>query len=193
MTVSVDNSAMENTEHQSKKYYNPQWQELAAQNHNLIYGLLHRDNLPIEDFYDIAAIGLCHAAQTWHGPSAFAIYAYAVMHYSCCKEIERESALKRGVNGTLNVSYEESTGSIEHGSTDVEQEAMNAVIVQQIAEYIHENCTEAQVMYFELFQTGLKHKDIAECLGLSRFQAMRMRDGMWDMVRKHFRFTPEDF
>mgnify|MGYP001317500519 CR=1 FL=1 len=36
--------------------------ELVEENHNLIYSLLHKCHLNIEEWYDIAAIGLCKAA-----------------------------------------------------------------------------------------------------------------------------------
>ena len=56
-------------------------QELAAANHNLIYAVLNKHNLPEEDYYDIAAIGLCMAASTYDASkgAAFSTYAYRVI------------------------------------------------------------------------------------------------------------------
>lgn len=39
--------------------------QLVEQNHNLIYFYLYRHNLSIEEYYDVAAIGLCKAAITF--------------------------------------------------------------------------------------------------------------------------------
>ena len=39
-------------------------QKYAEQNHNLIYGILNDKNLSIDEYYDVAAIGLCKAAET---------------------------------------------------------------------------------------------------------------------------------
>lgn len=36
--------------------------KLVEQNHNLIYDFLYKNELNIEEYYDIAAIGLCNAA-----------------------------------------------------------------------------------------------------------------------------------
>ena len=40
-------------------------QEVVRKNHGLIYFYLHKNNLSIEDYYDLAAIGLCKAVLTY--------------------------------------------------------------------------------------------------------------------------------
>lgn len=39
--------------------------KLVEQNHNLIYAFLQKYHLTIEDYYGLAAIGLCKAAMTF--------------------------------------------------------------------------------------------------------------------------------
>ena len=41
---------------------NDEQRKLVADNHNLIYQYLIDNNLPQDEYYDIAAIGLCKAA-----------------------------------------------------------------------------------------------------------------------------------
>lgn len=41
-------------------------QKLVEQNHNLIYDFAKRKNLNIDEYYDILAIALCKAAQTYN-------------------------------------------------------------------------------------------------------------------------------
>lgn len=54
----------------------PEQQEVVKQNHNLIYFYLHKNNLSIEDYYDLAAIGLCKASLTYEEhKGAFSTYA----------------------------------------------------------------------------------------------------------------------
>lgn len=49
---------------------------LVEENHNLIYYYLNKRNLPVEDLYGVAAIGLCKAAESHDGDiSKFSTYA----------------------------------------------------------------------------------------------------------------------
>lgn len=62
------------------KMLNEYQQKYAEQNHNLIYGILNDKNLSIDEFYDVAAIGLCKAAETYDETREnFATYAYTCM------------------------------------------------------------------------------------------------------------------
>lgn len=59
----------------------PAQQQLVEDNHNLIYGFLREYNLSQDEYYDLAAIGLCKAAQSFNSnrKSKFSYYAYLVM------------------------------------------------------------------------------------------------------------------
>lgn len=59
----------------------PAQQQLVEDNHNLIYGFLREYNLPQDEYYDLAAIGLCKAAKCFNKDkgSKFSCYAYLVM------------------------------------------------------------------------------------------------------------------
>ena len=39
--------------------------QLVVDNHNLIYSFLHKHGFDEEEFYDLAAIGLCKAAKSY--------------------------------------------------------------------------------------------------------------------------------
>ena len=43
----------------------PDQRDMVADNHNLIYGVLNKHNLCVEDWYGCAAVGLCRAAQSY--------------------------------------------------------------------------------------------------------------------------------
>ena len=46
--------------------------QLVTDNHNLIYRFLQKEKLNMEDWYDLAAIGMCKAAKTFNeGTSKF--------------------------------------------------------------------------------------------------------------------------
>ena len=40
--------------------------QLVTDNHNLIYRFLQKEKLNMEDWYDLAAIGMCKAAKTFN-------------------------------------------------------------------------------------------------------------------------------
>ena len=54
-----------------------QQQQLVEDNHKLIYFYLYRNSLSVDEFYDVAAIGLCKAAITYNGQTKFSTYAYS--------------------------------------------------------------------------------------------------------------------
>ena len=54
--------------------------KMVEQNHNLIYDFLYKQNLDTEEYYDIAAIGLCEAAIKYDSKrSKFSTFAYRCM------------------------------------------------------------------------------------------------------------------
>jgi RNA polymerase sigma factor (sigma-70 family) len=75
----------------------PEQQKLVEDNHSLIYQFLHKLNLDIEEFYGIAAIGLCKAAlsykESWK--IKFSTHAYYVMNAEIKNEFIRLGAKKR--------------------------------------------------------------------------------------------------
>ena len=62
----------------------PEQVRMVEENHNLIYGFMHKNNL-CEEMYSIAAIGLCRAAATFDkdNGAAFSSYAYVCMFNEC--------------------------------------------------------------------------------------------------------------
>lgn len=54
-------------------------QQLAAQNHNLIYAFLHEKGYDVGDYYDAAALGLLQAAQRYLTQPRLRRYAFATI------------------------------------------------------------------------------------------------------------------
>lgn len=78
------------------KRLNDEQRQLAADNHNLIYSFLSSNNLSIDEWYDVAAIGLCKAALNFDGGIAkFSTYAYKCMWNMVHIEMRKQSAICR--------------------------------------------------------------------------------------------------
>lgn len=71
--------------------------KLVEDNHNLIYSFIIDNHMEIDDYYDIAAIGLCNAAMNYNPEknAQFHTYAYKCMKYEVCKAIKFENTVKR--------------------------------------------------------------------------------------------------
>ena len=67
---------------------------LVIENHNLIYYFIHKYNLSIEDYYDICAIGLCKAANTYDDKKGIKFSTYA----GVCIENEIKQELRKQKN-----------------------------------------------------------------------------------------------
>lgn len=86
-------------------------QQLATDNHNLIYSFLKKYNLKIDDWYDVAAIGFCKAARDYDASrdATFSSCAYfymyrEVLHYKSAdqKETRNQSQIYTHLESPLN-------------------------------------------------------------------------------------------
>ena len=59
-----------------------EYHRLITENHNLIYGFLKRYDLDLDEYYDVAAIGLCKAAQSYDEEKGC---AFSTLAYKCMK------------------------------------------------------------------------------------------------------------
>ena len=78
----------------------PEQQKLVEENHDLIYHMLNYHRLNHEDYYDIAAIGLCKAALIFKKPKKvqFSTFACHVINNEIVNEREYRNAKKRTGN-----------------------------------------------------------------------------------------------
>lgn len=80
-----------------EKRLNAEQQRLVADNHAVIYKILGRLGLPIDEFYGCCAIALCNAALMWQddGRATFETYATRCIRHAISSEFRRRGALKR--------------------------------------------------------------------------------------------------
>lgn len=152
--------------------------QLVEQNHNLIYFYLHRHNLSIEDYYDVAAIGLCKAAITFKkDKSEFSTYALTCIknevnmifrkffNQRTIPESSVVSIQQKILGGDDNLDLESCISSV----VDVEDEAIaNASIKKFIA-----GISDREKMILQLYNAGYGQVEISERVGISQGQVSR--------------------
>ena len=131
----------------------------AAENHHYIYSFLRENNLPEEDYYDVAVFGyldaVCRHLHTADGD--FKQTAYAMMLSVCNAFDEAES---------LSVSLVEFGPPIEEiiaDTKDTAEEVIRAVALEETLAAF--DAAEKQIV--ELLLMEYPKPDIAEMLGIS--------------------------
>lgn len=146
--------------------------KLVEENHNLIYDFAKKKNLIIEDYYDLLAIGLCHAALSYSlkGNAVFSTYAY-----SCMQNIVND--YWRSLNSKKNIPEE----NILHYDASIDNDGENKFI-EKISdsksiiddvigsinyEYLLSVLTIQEKTLVEYLIKGLKGREIAKLMKIS--------------------------
>lgn len=155
-------------------------QKLVEDNQGLIYSFLMKKNLSIEEYYGVAAIGLCKAAEVYNETKgAFSTVAYKCMLHCIAHELRKFKAIKRG-NGQITLSYD-----VEIQNTDGDNCTLKDFIPNG-DEFESLSCTkmvfkdiisslkgkECIVLYLHL--NGNTQNEIAKKLGISQPHASRL-------------------
>ena len=164
------------------------------ENHNLIYSFLKSKNLTIDDYYDIAAIGLVKAAQTFQEEksSKFSSYAYFVMWNEIKNEWRKNSAQHRETQKYL-VSYNQ---NIKNNSEDgkiifldclpnincsVENEIIIKTVVENFVKKI-KNPNHKKIFYMHI--SGYKQREIAEEFNVTPSNISRIINKLLKQLKK---------
>lgn len=165
-----------------------------TQNHNLIYSFLRQHNLNIEDYYDIAAIGLVRAAQTFQEEKGnkFSSYAYFVMWNEIKNEWRKNSAQHRETQKYL-VSYNQNIkNNSEDGkiifldclpdkNCDIENETVIKTVIENFVENI-KNPNHKKIFYMHI--SGYKQREIAEEINQTQSNVNRIIKDLLQKLRK---------
>lgn len=133
---------------------NDEQRKLAEDNHNLIYSILQKYKLgydDVEDWYGIAAEGLCKAAATYDPSSGntFSTYAYTVMG--------------NDIKCMFRHKYSRETVSVNNANSDNKRVYP---VVYSLSESITDdgNCVLDDVIGSDSFVENLEYWDIIECV-----------------------------
>lgn len=148
----------------------------------MIYTFLQKYHLSIEDYYDLAAIGLCKAGSKFDGSkSKFSTYAYKCMFTTVFTEIRDRKAEKRiqdyqvvYYQAELDDSNGEDTSTFLNyipSKENVEDNVLSEIIFKEYMNKLKER--DRQI--FALFSYGYKQREISRIVGCSQAQVSRVR------------------
>ena len=154
-------------------------QDIVISNHKLIYKVLHKYNLDVEEFYGAAAVGLCKAAKTFKPELgyAFSTYAYKVMANEINKEfrsIDKHQKLNL-ISGEEVIHVSENGDEITLFETLSSDENIEDTTIDRItADVLLENFKQSDKDIFIRYALGESQVEIARDLGVSRANISRI-------------------
>lgn len=161
-------------------------EKLIEENHNLIYSFLQKYNLSVEDYYDLAAIGLCKAGMNFNGNiSKFSTYAYEWMFGSVFSEIRKEKRMKK-IPDSLMFYYQAELENNNGGDTsvfmnyvsskeNVEEEVLSKVHLNKYLKKLKEK--EKQIII--LLYKGYNQIETGKIMGCSQAQVSKVRKKLY--------------
>lgn len=161
--------------------------KLVEDNHKLIYAYLYQKDLDEEEYYDLAAIGLCKAAKKFDPNKGykFSTLAYKSMQNEILNGMRLEK-LKRCIPKNKLVYYNSETifseSSEEYinflpSKENIEDDAIFSVFF----EWICSKCKkERDVEILRFLMEGYTHKEIGDIFNISRQTIGKIRDEIRD-------------
>lgn len=156
--------------------------KLVEENHNLIYSFLQKYKLSVDDYYGLAAIGLCKAGSAFDvSKSNFSTYAYKCMFNEIMHEI-RKKTRARMIPEYQIVYYQAELNDNNGGDTakfmnyipskeNVEDNVISEIIFDEYASKLKERDKKI----FSLFREGYKQREICKIVGCSQPQVSRVK------------------
>ena len=148
--------------------------KVVEENHNLIYSFLKRYGLSIEEYYDLAAIGLCEAVVRYDESRGWSLttYAYERMFYETFHEIRshrRDKAIpvdKLVYYHAITLDGDDSGDAVEFldviaSDIDVVNEAALNVVLDKI----RSNLNKKELLIFDMSILGYTQTEIGKVVG----------------------------
>ena len=166
--------------------------QLAADNHKLIYGYAYKNDLDLDEYYDILAIGLCLAAQGYDPTkgSAFSTYAYSAMTNEVIRYWRlkaRAKEIPKSVTTSIQKVINPSDGeNDEIGEKILYDEKVQSPDISRIevSEFLMGlNETQRQIVLYLL--EGYTHREIGKMLGVTGSYIGQLKLGI---IQRYYMF-----
>jgi len=164
-----------------KKRLNDEQRKIVEDNHNLIYAFLSSNSLDIEEYYDLAAIGICKAALSYDKEKGqFSTLAYKCMWNQVMVEKRKQKAISRGDG--LQVLYydacfesDDSEISFLEMLEDWKADTGKQAEIRHFLYSIYSKLNELESKMFDLLLRGYKQKEVAILCGRSQTTVGNLR------------------
>lgn len=164
---------------------------LVEENHKLIYDYLWRKKLSIEEYYGLAAIGLCKAAATYNADkAAFSTYAYMCIANEikqCLRQYHSDKHIPDELIGSLqyvvdlgdnDITLEDCIGDV----IDIEEEA----IINDALDKFYSGLSDRERLILSLHHSGYKQREISKLVGINQPQVSRIIDKLRNRYKRLF-------
>ena len=142
----------------------------------LIYGFLHKYRLPVDKWYDVAAIGYCKAARLFDPARGyrFSTFAYPVMSNAVRQEMKLAKTQKRPKD-VISLQTELSDGfTLEQTLVDrkacFEESLTSCMDTEKVLNRFIGSLRRQEKLILTLFNAGKTQMEIGEILGVSQQQ-----------------------
>lgn len=144
----------------------------------MIYSFLYKYHLDVEEWYDITAIGLCKAANTYNNDkSGFSTYAYKCMYTTIIMEKRKENAV-RIIPQNQIVYYENQVNNDTStflnyipSKQDIENETISTLSLENIENELVGNKRKV----FVLLKGGYTQSEISKIIGISKQRISKIK------------------
>lgn len=159
--------------------------QLAAENHNLIYSFLNKYQYDQDEFYDLAAIGLCQAAKYYKDyMGTFSTLAYKCMFNEIAKYFMIQGAARR-IPSNLITHYDT---KIRRDNGDECGEIIEVLdcgtafeddlIFELCVEKVKERLSDKDKLIFDMLLEGYTTREIGKAAGCSNTNVTNIRRRM---------------
>lgn len=127
-------------------------ERLVIDNHNLIYHFIHKFGVPIDEYYDICAIGLCEASLKYQPDkgASFSTFASIIIKQNIMMELRKRSTRNKYISYMTNISADEEY-KITNGLSAYDEILpydLDKILTPReytIVSLIFKGCTQAQI------------------------------------------------
>lgn len=161
--------------------------KLVEENHNLIYSFLQKNQFTIDEYYDVAAIGLCKAAMNFDSKKgySFTTYAYKVMF----SEVLIDKRKKRKVSSIPEHQLVYYYTEMENNNGDsclylnyipAKEDVENDAILMTTFKKFLKSLPSKDKQIILLLSNGYKQREVAKLLGYSQEHISRIKSKLAD-------------
>lgn len=172
------------------KRLNKQQRKLVEKNHGLIYSFLIKNKLPQDEYYDVAAIGICKAALCYDPRKGmFSTLAYKAMSSEVYHKI-RDERRKKDIPQSLMSSYDvlfntdnaENVSLVDVIESDVDVEAQ--CLSKMSVESFFQSLDSISLTILRMRQQGCIQQEIGDRVNLSQMQISRKLSKMKERCKE---------